>query len=266
MDYIKNISILIFSVCLVFLPFSSIAQICSGASVARNKNLAVSSSVDHSSLDGHGSSLDSAQKYTYYDAAYDDTQNNILAVQSLIEKYTSEVSELSEEFLFVMGAFDAKQLQSGLASDWVGEKEVLEKALKSAGTDEGLQRQALQDYYFFLEKQTQDENIQQFINLFDEFSSRFEQVAERYKLEAKKNPYGYKLTENMGNKKVNPYHNECQDLVSVAGTLKKDLDKIEKEILGKTRKKQILERSYVGIVGKWQKLSDFITGKGKFAK
>ncbi|NRA45410.1 MAG: hypothetical protein HRU09_10695 [Oligoflexales bacterium] len=261
MDYMKNIGILVFSICLIFLPFSSIAQICSGAS-ANQKSIALSS-METSSQSGKKAG---PQKYTYYDAEYDDAQNNLLAVQSLIERYTADISDLSEEFLFVMHSFDAKVIQSGLAKDWAVEKDVLEKALKVAGNDEEIQRQALQEYYFFLDRQLQDDTIQQFVGSFAEFQMRFEQLKKMYSEEAKNNPYGYKLTENMNTKKLNPSYEECRSLLAVASKVKTDLDKMQNESLRKTRKKQILDRHYEGIVGKWQKLSDFVTGKGKFAK
>ena len=267
MKYIKNISIIAFSICLVFLPFSFTAQICSGASAAHNthnKSLIVSSSRQPAQLEGI--SLKTAQKYTYYDADYDDTQNNLLAMQTLIERFASDMSDLGEEFIPALDSLDPKNLHLDLLKEWVGEKNILEKNLKSAGSDEHIQAQALKDYYQFLSSNLQDENIQQFKAIYHKFKLEFKEIKDQYFAEAKPNPYGSKLTDNARTKKINPLLEENSDLLAVAAKLDADLNKMSREFRNKTREKQILDRNYVGMVGQWQKLSDFIAGKGKFAK
>ncbi|MFK7827826.1 MAG: hypothetical protein AB8G05_27005 [Oligoflexales bacterium] len=262
MSYIKNISILIISLCLVFVPLSFISQICSGASVAHSQKLQKASS----DLQKKRRSHKKVEGYTYYDAEYDDTQNELLAVQTLIERYAIQVNELGEKFLPAMSLFDAETLYAVVAEEWLGEKKLLEEKLKTASIDQEIQRQVLEDYYFFLERLLQDENIQQFLDLYSHYSLGFQQLKDKYFVKAKNNPFGYKLTENADTKKINPLYDEYRDVIAIAEKLHEDLGKIKTEFMTKTRKKQILEMNYVGIAGKWQKLSDFITGKGKFAK
>lgn len=264
MKYLKKSSVIICSVCLVFLTFSSIAQICTGACFSRQTNAALSAKTPCGEKQELKKGL--TESYTYYDAQYDDVQNDRLAMDSMMKNYAGELTELSIDFLAMMMPLeDLKSLHTDLAKELAEAKNSLERSLKSAGKDKGAQINALKNYYAFIARRLQDEDTQEFLNTFNEFSNRSSELRERYFSEAKENPYGYQLMDNPNSKEFNPYSNEYQELLTVATNLKSDLDRLQLESDKKIRKRQILEAFYQGIDGKWQKLTDIISRKGQYA-